>query len=256
MPLDAEFKKHLHSLMVEVLENTTAEIEQHKRELVFKAQQTNNSAAPPIALKDAALYSMEFRLSRTIEKYIEAVAIWDYSIDAAFERDMIQEFWSLTAGPNRIQFPPMMMQNVQHAEAVQRSYGMERQRLAAKLVRAGTNRLRELKMKSMQAKRTSGNTTNNTFNGPVGSAYINSTVQTTHITITATVLQQIEQISAGHPELQAVALELRSAQGTSVVEKLSKWASLALSISGLADKIHQYYPQIAALIEYLKSAKG
>jgi hypothetical protein len=36
---------------------------------------------------------MEFRISRTIEKYIEAAVIWGYSIDAAFEADMIKEFW-------------------------------------------------------------------------------------------------------------------------------------------------------------------
>jgi hypothetical protein len=88
---------------------------------------------------------MEFRISRTIEKYIEAVVIWGYSIDAAFEADMIKEFWSLTAGPNQIQFPPAI--KGQQVQAVQGSYARERQRLAARLVREGTNRLRELKMK-------------------------------------------------------------------------------------------------------------
>ena len=91
MPLDAEFKKHLHSLMVEVYEKTIDETEQHKRELIFKAHQTHNGAAPPLAYKDAALYSMEFRLSGTIAKYIEAVAIWGYAIDAAFETSVIAE---------------------------------------------------------------------------------------------------------------------------------------------------------------------
>jgi hypothetical protein len=146
MALNAEFKKHLNSLMVEVCEQTVDEIEQHKRELVFKAQQTHNAAAPPIAYKDAELYRMEFRLSRTIKKYIEAVEIWGYPIDAAFETDMTKEFWSLTAGPNQIQFPPAI-NRTSHAHAVNSSYAMERQRLAAQLVREGRNRLRELKMK-------------------------------------------------------------------------------------------------------------
>ena len=39
MSLDPEFKKHLHSLMVEVYEKTVDETEQHKRELLFKARQ-------------------------------------------------------------------------------------------------------------------------------------------------------------------------------------------------------------------------
>jgi hypothetical protein len=254
MPLDAEFKKHLHSLMVEVYEKTVDETEQHKRELVFKAHQTHNGAAPPIAYKDAALYSMELRLSRTIAKYIEAVSIWGCSIDTAFEKEMIQEFWSLTAGPNRIQFPPAI--HGQHAEAVQGSYARERSRLATQLVREGTNRLRELKMKMTHAKRTAaaGNTTNNTFNAPVGNAFINSSVvQTTNnLTITAPLLQDIDSISEGHPELQAAALELRNAHGQNAgtVEKFQKWATLAVTVQGLAEKIHQYYPHVASLLSH------
>ena len=75
MPFEPEFKKHLHSLMVEVYEKTIDETEQHKRDLLFKAQASHNAAATPIAYRDAALYAMEFRLHRTIEKYIEAAAL-------------------------------------------------------------------------------------------------------------------------------------------------------------------------------------
>jgi hypothetical protein len=253
MPLHAEFKKHLHSLMVEMAEQTSDELARHKNELVGKAIATHNSAAQPIAYKDAALYAMEFRLSKTIAKYIDAVAIWGYSIDAAFERDMIQEFWSLTAGPNQISFPPAI--KGQHAQAVQGSYARERSRLALRLVREGTNRLRELKMKTAQAKlNAAGNTTNNfntVFNAPVGTANIGSTVHVANnVTITTQLLQEIDQASEGHPELQTAALELRNAhtQGVGVIEKLQKWATLAIAIGGVADKIHQYYPHIAAFI--------
>jgi hypothetical protein len=151
MPLEPEFKKHLHSLMVEVAENTSDEWVQHKNELVGKAVATHNSAAVPIAYKDAELYRMELRLSKTIEKYVEAVANAGYAIDPAFERDMIGEFQLLTAGPNQLHFPPAI--KGQHAQAVQGAYARERQRLVAKLLRQGTNRLQELKMKTSQAKR-------------------------------------------------------------------------------------------------------
>ena len=40
MPLDAEFKQHLHSLMVAVYEKTIDETEKHKRELVYNAIQS------------------------------------------------------------------------------------------------------------------------------------------------------------------------------------------------------------------------
>ncbi|WP_157466897.1 hypothetical protein [Edaphobacter aggregans] len=248
MPLNAEFKKHLHSLMVEVYEKTIDEIEQHKREILYKARSTHNAAATTIAYKDAALYSMKFRLSRTIEKYIESVVIWDYSIDTAFEADMIKEFWSLTAGPNQLQFPPAIKGH--QVQAVQGAYARERQRLAAQLVREGTNRLRELKMKTIQAKRTAGgNTTNNIFNGSVGNAYINSTVQTTN-NITTQLLHDIDRISEGNSELQTAALELRNAhaRGANSVDKLQKWATLMNTAGDLAEKIHQQYPHVASLI--------
>jgi hypothetical protein len=257
MPLEPEFKKHLHSLMVEVYEKTVDETEQHKRELLFKARATHNAAATPIAYKDAALYAMEFRLSRTIEKYIEAVAIWGFSIDTAFEADMIKELWSLTSGQNQLHFPPAI--RGQHVQAVQGSYAMERQRLAAQLVREGTNRLRELKMKTRQAKRVAEETTNNIFNAPVGNAYINSSVVQTsnYITITAQILDDVDRLSEGHAELQSAALEVRNAQsqGTNIVDKFHKWADLANTVGGLAERIHQYYPHIAALIEYCIHAK-
>ncbi len=257
MPFDPEFKQHLHSLMVEVYEKTHEEAEQQERELLFKAQQTLNAAAPPIAKKDAALYSMELRVSKTIEKYIEAVAIWGYSIDAAFEKDMIKEFWSLTAGPNQLQFPPAI--RGQHVQAVQGAYARERERLAFRLVREGTNRLKELKMKTTQGKRATESTTNNIFNAPVGNAFINSSVvQTTNnITITAQTLDDIDRLSEGHSELQSAALEVRNAQiqGANVVDKLQKWAVLANAVAGLSEKIHQYFPQIAALIEHLKHVR-
>jgi hypothetical protein len=258
MSLDPEFKKHLHSLMVEVYEKTVDATEQHKRELLFGARATHNAAATPIAYKDAALYAMEFRIGRTIERYIEAIAISGCPIGTAFETAMIKEFWSLTAGPNQLQFPPAV--RGQHAQAVQGSYARERQRLAARLVREGTNRLRELKMKTRQAERssrTSDSTINNTFNGPVGNAFINSSViQTTNnLTITAQTIKDIDEISAGNSELQAAALELRNAhaQSTGTVETLQKWATLALAVGGVADKIHQYYPRIAVLIDQLKN---
>jgi hypothetical protein len=247
MSLDPEFKRHLHSLSVEVAEATSKEVSQYKRILLWRARQTHNAAAVPLAYKDAKLYSIETRVGRTIEKYMEGVAIWGISIDAAFEKEMIGEFTKLTAGANQLQFPPMLKgQNVQ---AVQGLFARERSQLATRLIRQGTNRLRELKMKTTQANRAGNRTTNNVFNAPVGNAYIDSAVQRNNFTITAPILQDIDRISEGKPELQTAALEIRNAQnqGASTLEKFQKWAALLNAVWGLADKIHQYYPQIEAL---------
>lgn len=148
--LDPEFKKHLRELAVEVYDRTIDETEKHKQELLFKARSTHNSAALPIAYKEAALYSMELRLSRTIERFICAVDVWGLPIDSALENDMAQEFWSLTAGPDRIQLPPMI--NMANVQGLQASYSRERTRLAIRLVREGRNRLRELRMTKLNSK--------------------------------------------------------------------------------------------------------
>jgi hypothetical protein len=253
MPLDAEFKKHLRSLTREVQENTFDELANYKNELVGKAIATHNAAAVPLAYKNAALHSMELRVRQTIEKYIEAVDIWGIAIDATFEDEMVKEFWTLTSGPNQLQFPPMIFK--QTLPAVQQSYSQERGRLAKRLVNEGRNRLRELKMRTIQAKRTAAvSTTNNTFNGPVGNAYINSSViQTTNnVTITARTLDDIDRLSEENSELQFAALEVRNAQdqGTNMIDKFQKWASLANTVGGLAEKIRQYYPHIASLISH------
>ena len=114
-------------------------------------------------------------------------------------------------------------------------------------------------MKTTQGKRATESTTNNIFNAPVGNAFINSSVvQTTNnITITAQTLDDIDRLSEGHSELQSAALEVRNAQiqGANVVDKLQKWAVLANAVAGLSEKIHQYFPQIAALIEHLKHVR-
>ncbi len=99
----------------------------------------------------------------------------------------------------------------------------------------------------------------NTFNSPVGNAFINSSVIQTNnnVTITTQTLNDIDEVSVGNSELQAAALEMRNAhiQGTNTVEKFQKWATLALAVAGVVDRIHQYYPHIAALIEQFTHTK-
>jgi hypothetical protein len=115
-------------------------------------------------------------------------------------------------------------------------------------------------MKTMRATRASAETKNNIFNGPVGNAFINSSVvQTTNNTvITEQIIREIDLLSEGHLGLQSAALEVRDAQvqrRTNVADKLQKWATLANTIGGLAEKIRQYYPHLAAVIGHFKDVK-
>jgi hypothetical protein len=262
MTLDLEFKKHLSSLRCEVFEDSSDEFAEHKAVLIFNARATLNRAAVPSAYKDAALYSMEQRVRRAIDKYIEAVELSGISIDTAFENEMLKEFWSLTSGPNHLQFPPMIFKLT--LPAIQQSYAIERGRLAKRLVNVGTNRLRELKMRMQKANRATqspisitNNIANSNINAPVGNALSNSTIQTTNsIHITAQILNDIDHISECHPELQAAASEIRNvhSQGGNAVDKIIKWAALATTITGLAEKIHQFYPHLEAFFSHFKIA--
>jgi hypothetical protein len=200
---------------------------------------------------------MECRVRKTIEKYLEAVVAWGFTIDERFEREMVGEFQSLTAGPSQIQFPPAI--RGPQVAAVQGDYARARARLANQLVTEGTNRLKELKMKNKrQSKPPTGSPTTNIFHAPVGNAIINSphssVVQTNNIAITTQTLNDIDQLSEGNAELHSAALELRHAhaKGGNVVDKLLKWVTLATAVSGLTEKIYQHYPEIAYLIDSLK----
>lgn len=253
MALDTEFKTHLHSLMVEMYDKTIDEIQQYKRQRLSEARQTHNSAAMPIAYKDAALKATEIRVGKTIEKYIEAVKIWGFEVTPAFERDMITEIQMLTAGPKQLQFPPGVRQS-NHTQAVQGSYARERAQLTNRLVREGTNRLRELKAKVKRERGALTHTTINNFNAPIGKLYNNSIDQSVNnFTISISELQQIDSLSEGHAELQALAQDIRNPPpGSSMLEKVQRWATLVNSLAGISEKIHQHYPQIEALISSVK----
>ncbi len=156
MALNEEFKRHLHELMLEVVDKTRAEEGLLNNKLLGRTAHPNSSAMA-LAIRDAKLRSFEDRVGQTIAKYIEAVSIWDLAIDAALEKDMSIEFQRLTAGPNSLTFPPAL-NGSSYAQAINRSYTMERHRVANRLVREGTNRLRELKMKMKATHRPSQST--------------------------------------------------------------------------------------------------
>jgi hypothetical protein len=251
MPLDSEFLHHLHELMVEVSDDLADEEGEFKRQLIGKALKKNNLAAMPIAYKDAAIHAFRNRVGKTIEKYIEALSLWDIEIDAVVEKEMMKQITRLTAGPNSLTFPPAFTPS--DVQAVQSSFAMERQRVAHQLVRSGANRLREAKLKSKQAVRTiNGNITNN-FNGPVGSVYNNSIHHSTsRFAITPPILEDIDRISEGNPQLEAAARQIHavSPQNASMLERTKNWIVLLTSIDGLTEKVVQHYPQIEALIKH------
>ena len=251
MPLDREFKQHLHDVMVEVAENVAISEAQYKAELVFKAQQTHNGAAMPIAYKDAAIHYLRTRFEKTVDRYFEALAAWGIQIDSQVEREMLQEINLLTSGPSHLSLPPALKGG--NVEAVQRSYAMERERVAHQLRREAKNRFSEFKMKAKRDSQPSNSVTH-IYNMPLGRVYNNSGDQSTNnIEITLPNLEEIDRISSGNTELQQAAKEIREAypQKATMLEKVQKWVVLVASVDGLTDKVVQQYPKIATLIHWI-----
>jgi hypothetical protein len=126
MPLTPDFLHHLHELMVEVSSDLADSEAKYKAELLWKAQQTHNAAATPIAYMDAAIHAFETRVGKTIEKYVEAVSIWGVDITPAFEKDMANQFIMLTAGPHLLHFPPGIQPH--KVQPVQGAYARKRRK--------------------------------------------------------------------------------------------------------------------------------
>jgi hypothetical protein len=147
MPFNKEFEHHLHEVMVSASLEVRDEIDQYKRELVWKAQQTHNSAAMPLAYKEAGLYDFRTRTQRVIDRYFQALDDCGIAIDANVERDMLAQIGMVTGAQNPLTFPPGLRISPQLA-SVQRAYGQEIARVGNQLQREAANRLRGAKMKN------------------------------------------------------------------------------------------------------------
>jgi hypothetical protein len=248
VPLDREFKQHLHDVMVEVSEAVAESEAEHKRQLIWKAQQTNNRAAMPVAYKEAAIHSLRTRFEKTVERYFEALSAWGIEIDSEIEKEMLQQINLLTSGPSYLSLPPALKGG--NVEAVQQSYAMERTRVAHQLRREAKNRFSEFKMKAKRSPQPSNSITH-VYNMPLGRVYNNSVDQSTNtIEITRSELEDIDRISQGNQKLEAASKEIREAypQNATMFEKVRKWVGLVASVEGLTEKVVQHYPQIVALM--------
>jgi TIR domain len=146
MPLDSEFRHHLHELMVQTNEELRDELAAHKRQLIWKARQSHNSAALPLAYSDASIHAFHTRVKATIATYLNALKTCNIAVDASVEKEMLQYIRVLTSTTPSLHFPPAM--TVRNAEMVKRAHKMELARVGTSLYREAANRLREVKMRA------------------------------------------------------------------------------------------------------------
>lgn len=146
MPLDAEFKHHLHELMVETSDELRDELNEHQRQLVWTARQTHNSAAIPNAYSEAAIHAFRTRVETTIDKYLDALETCSISVDDTVELEMLQIIRPLTAAAPSLSMPPGV--RGPNITAVRGAHAREAMKVGNALYRKAANRLREHKMKA------------------------------------------------------------------------------------------------------------
>src|SRR5664280_459990 len=144
MPLDQEFRHHLHELMVETSDRLREELNGHKQRLVWEAQKRNNSAGMPIAYSDAAEYAFRTRVQATIKSYLDALENCGIFVDAIIEREMLQEIGRLTGSQPPLTLPPGVRGPT--IGAVKDEHARRMARAGNALQREAANRLRELKI--------------------------------------------------------------------------------------------------------------
>jgi hypothetical protein len=150
MPFDKDFEHHLHEVMVAASLEVRDEIEQRRRELLWKAQQTHNAAAMPLAYSEAGIYGFRTRTQRVIDRYFQALDDCGIAIDANVEQEMLRQIGMLTGAQHPLTFPPGLRSSPQLA-AVQQAYRQEMARVGNQLQREAANRLRAAKMKNARS---------------------------------------------------------------------------------------------------------
>ena len=132
--------------MVETSDKLRDELNQHKRKLIWEAQQTHNAAAVPNAYSKASTYAFRTRVSATIASYIDALETLGIVVDNSVELEMLAAISQLTSATPSLSLPPAL--KPPNISAIQRAHKMESMRIGNALRREAANRLRELKMKA------------------------------------------------------------------------------------------------------------
>jgi hypothetical protein len=145
MRFDDEFRRHLHDVMVEASLGLRDELNQHQREVVWKARQTHNAAALPNAYSAAAIYAFRTRVETIVTRYMAALGNCGIEVDEVVEKEMLGIIGALTSARHPLSFPPAM--KGPQLAAVQRAHMMELERVGQLLYRKAANQLREAKIK-------------------------------------------------------------------------------------------------------------
>jgi hypothetical protein len=150
MPLDSDFRHHLHELMIETSDKLRDELNDHKRKLIWEAQQTHNSAAIPSAYSKASIHAFRTRVTATIASYLGALETFGIDVDNSVEQEMLALIGQLTNSLPSLSLPPGL--KPPNISGIQTAHKLELMRLGNSLHREAANRLREIKIKARRTR--------------------------------------------------------------------------------------------------------
>ena len=136
--------------MIETSDRLRDELNQHKRQLIWEAQQTRNASAIPGAYSRASIHAFRTRVSATIASYLGALGTFGIDVDNSVEQEMLIAIRHLTSASPSLALPPGV--KPPNLSAIRRAHAMEVSRVGNSLYREAANRLREIKIKARRTR--------------------------------------------------------------------------------------------------------
>lgn len=255
MPLSAEQKKHLEENWQNIQMRANDVAAKNQNDLLFRARAKNNAAAIPLAYSEAALYRLETTVRTQLDWALNELDAMGVLVDDEAEKFVVQHFNVMTSMSMPIHFPPGVTATMD-VSAHQGAHARARMRLNNQLQREAASAIRSLKLRARTNTPVPAVVINNQFhNSPGARSYYQSTDNSVnHPQVPADAAALIANLSAGHPELEALSQRIHeSSDKKSMAEQIVRWVTAVSSIETLAEKLRIVLPTIEGWIRHLSA---
>lgn len=253
MSLTIEQQKHLEATWqnIQLRSNDAAALKQN--ELVGIARAKNNSAAIPLAYSDAALLRLESTVHNQIEWTLRELDAMGVVIDDQTETFVLKHFNIMTSMNMPVHYPPGITATM-NVSAHQSAHAQARQRLNSQLQREAHAAIKSLKLRARSSQFVAPISVH-ISNSPGARSYVQANDHSvTQECIPDDIAKLMIALSREHPELNALAEQIQRAPDShSIVERASKWLTLASSVESLTEKLHAAAPTITAWLHRVGS---
>jgi hypothetical protein len=255
MPLSADQKKHLQENWQNIQMRTNGAAAENQNDLLFRARAKNNTAAIPAAYSEAALFRLETTVRNQLNWTVNELDAMGVLVDDEVEKFVVQHFNVMTSMSMPIHFPPGVTATMD-ISAHQGAHARARMRMNNQLQREAASAIRSLKLRVRPTAPVPAVVINNQFhNSPGARSYYQSTDNSVnHPQLPADAAALIANLSAGHPELEALSQRIREAPDKkSMAEQIVGWVTAVSSIETLAEKLRTVLPTIEGWIRHLSA---